>query len=782
VPRPPAWEAVSLKDGGAWLVRDRIPELAALLDGSLLPFLKDINIATFMRHKILKRKHENDEEGDEDNEDKMPPSGPSSKKRTKRSAKPSKPNPKPKGPKQAKWASAEYDDAWQAHHMLGAGSFGRVGLWVKHDESGQRVDELAVKEAAFDSRASWRTDTDKLSEEAVLTHHVNKTKVENFVQLRNFKCYSVHDDERAAEEVDRTLGVQKRKQAEKAKSAETAEAAKARNDNQNNNSKARNSKQTKNSVPDEGDPNLKATKWLYYLEYAPHGDLNRLIARYRAWNRYLPEQFLWHVFDSLAKAIQTIADQPTVVGDLPEKTSAYRTINRNSRIIHFDIKPDNIFLGYKKLFLNDSGLHGGSNGEKYPLIKLADFGAGEFLSGHNHINPANFWENGTTFYLPPEQMLYGVTWADPPKSDWVDQQDELGSTIEWSHEDYRRHLEEHKYHFTQAMNVWNVGKVMYDLMTLSKKWDYALLSTQNYLTYERHEHNAIENFDEVPFRRTNMRERTKTDPKEFSDELTGLIQECMKSRVTDRIKARELFRRTQEGLSRCTEQLSEGSEPDVWFSANEINNMPAGTETFKYFEGGKIGGQDWDPDIDELLGGDYDPDWPQLQLPGIEWVKRAQKWRKDHRKDPNPMKLRLNDDGKIEAEALQQSNNNEEEMDERDERGTAAVNQETAISRTSDEAESPHPTVDATAEAANAVDTDADDVDVAVSQQPQSSSEAPTAPQAPGRTREEWKTLRVQDLKEECKSRNISLKGVRLKDQYIDKLLQYDQANTQGDA
>ena len=36
VPRPPAWEAVSLKDGGAWLVRDRIPELAALLDGSLL--------------------------------------------------------------------------------------------------------------------------------------------------------------------------------------------------------------------------------------------------------------------------------------------------------------------------------------------------------------------------------------------------------------------------------------------------------------------------------------------------------------------------------------------------------------------------------------------------------------------------------------------------------------------------------------------------------------------------------------------------------------------------
>jgi hypothetical protein len=43
-----------------------------------------------------------------------------------------------------------------------------------------------------------------------------------------------------------------------------------------------------------------------YFDYAPFRDLEVLRMRYRAWEKHLPELFIWHVFHSLALAVQLL--------------------------------------------------------------------------------------------------------------------------------------------------------------------------------------------------------------------------------------------------------------------------------------------------------------------------------------------------------------------------------------------------------------------------------------------------------------------------------------------
>lgn len=46
----------------------------------------------------------------------------------------------------------------------------------------------------------------------------------------------------------------------------------------------------------------------------------------------------------------------------------------------------------------------------------------------------------------------------------------------------------------------------------------------------------------------------------------------------------------------------------------------------------------------------------------------------------------------------------------------------------------------------------------------------------------DWSKLKVTDLKEECKSRGIALTGLKLKQQYIDKLAEHEAAQGAEDA
>lgn len=196
---------------------------------------------------------------------------------------------------------------------------------------------MTIKEAIGEKITSWSDNSTRLAKEAVLHHHMNKSEVENIVQLRGYKeCLNISPEKEGESELSKS--------------------------------------------------DVAATKkrWRFYLEFSPYGELTRLIDRYRAWHQYLPEAFLWQVFDSLALAILAKAELATDPKKLPRPNNC----TANDRIIHFDIKPDNNFLGYDEPFnATTSEKYGGMTqleGKKrtlYPIIKLGDSGIVELVGG-----------------------------------------------------------------------------------------------------------------------------------------------------------------------------------------------------------------------------------------------------------------------------------------------------------------------------------------------------------------------------------------------------------------
>lgn len=121
----------------------------------------------------------------------------------------------------------------------------------------------------------------------------------------------------------------------------------------------------------------------FYLEFAPYGDLSSLVDRYRAFHRYLPEKFLWHVFNSLAHAVDAM----------------HRT--RDNRVgVNKDIKLLNIFLGYEDVRADANG--GGLRQDSpYPCIKLGDFGLAEFVATDPGADSGHLQWPGTDAYAAP---------------------------------------------------------------------------------------------------------------------------------------------------------------------------------------------------------------------------------------------------------------------------------------------------------------------------------------------------------------------------------------------
>ena len=137
----------------------------------------------------------------------------------------------------------------------------------------------------------------------------------------------------------------------------------------------------------------------YYWEYAPCGDLHNLKNLYRAWNTYFPERFLWHVLLGLARAQQTLVEEPS-----KSRAQAFESIYRwqknpglyNRFIVHFDLKLQNIFLSEQS-----QDAHGTC--QFYPTIKMADFGLAQVTSEDpsDPENPMDHRWRGTTGWTPP---------------------------------------------------------------------------------------------------------------------------------------------------------------------------------------------------------------------------------------------------------------------------------------------------------------------------------------------------------------------------------------------
>lgn len=407
VPRPESWETIDWADDRQWqmgLTRqehfDWLPRrLERFLNGPEThsrDFWHWHNLTNFLRSKVPVAKVLNDDDE-------------------------SKPSTRAKLPKKGKkqdhanslWT---FDDDWKVHRVLGAGSFGTVALWVKKDTENRIVDEMAIKDAGGEKDSSWSARSTRLAKEAVLHHHMNKSEVENFVQLRRYK-----------ECLDLPLG--------------------------------------KESEGDLSQSDNKATmpRWRFYLEFSPYGELSRLMDRYRAWHQYLPEAFLWHVFDSLALVLLTKAELATDPEGLPRPNN----YTANDRMLHFDIKPDNIFLGYQQPFnATTKEKHGGLTqfeGKKrtiYPIIKLGDFGVAELVGGEEDVeNPNTLWGVGTPFYKAPEIGHYGVTWRVPPNAT---KRYRTFENHDGTMRDIPSIIEDDPHpglHFGQELDVWNVGKV-----------------------------------------------------------------------------------------------------------------------------------------------------------------------------------------------------------------------------------------------------------------------------------------------------------------------------------
>ena len=109
----------------------------------------------------------------------------------------------------------------------------------------------------------------------------------------------------------------------------------------------------------------------YYFDYCSGGDLHQLVDQYRRHRAFLPEPFIWQVYQAMASALEFL----------------HRGFDRKSDpnrrgICHRDIKPSNIFLRLRP-------------GSEYPIVILADF-------GHATLKFATYDPAGTTIWQPPE--------------------------------------------------------------------------------------------------------------------------------------------------------------------------------------------------------------------------------------------------------------------------------------------------------------------------------------------------------------------------------------------
>jgi serine/threonine protein kinase len=130
-----------------------------------------------------------------------------------------------------------------------------------------------------------------------------------------------------------------------------------------------------------------------YMEYCPYGDLDRLRYRYRAYGKYLPELFLWHLFSALASAIRAMEEGPFT-------NPANDTILPvDSYMLHMDLKPSNVFLGYTPEE-NDQSIDPTLT-SRYPSIKVSDFGLADVTGEEDDTNVKDFWNRGTTHFHPP---------------------------------------------------------------------------------------------------------------------------------------------------------------------------------------------------------------------------------------------------------------------------------------------------------------------------------------------------------------------------------------------
>jgi serine/threonine protein kinase len=247
----------------------------------------------------------------------------------------------------------EGDHLWEPVRPLGQGGFGIVGLWEKRDEQRRLVDSMAIKQQRYMRGPVQELMTDSKTGLSKEAFIMYQLNQAGNENIILLRSFKDNDIERL---------------------------------------------------------------WRFYLEYSPGGDLEQLRSNYIAWNTYLPEPFLWHVFEGLASAASTLHTGPF------NDPYTGETLHRNlGMVIHLDLKPANILLGdvpARKNAEKDAGEDGNEeDGEEdqawsearlwnYPTVKMADFGLAKLTHPNDKANPESYRRLGTSGYRPPVSLMH----------------------------------------------------------------------------------------------------------------------------------------------------------------------------------------------------------------------------------------------------------------------------------------------------------------------------------------------------------------------------------------
>ncbi|GAB1738859.1 hypothetical protein NU219Hw_g3643t1 [Hortaea werneckii] len=311
------------------------------------------------------------------------------------------------------------------------------------------------------------------------------------------------------------------------------------------------------------------------MEFCPYGDLGDLafspkyaLARQRlnepgrgnqdlpAW---IPEPFIWSVFESLATA-----------GLLMEKGELDAHPGEPhwwEEIIHRDFKLSNVFLG--------ENLEARYRG--YPSTKLGDFGLSLILRKDDNRPNGDFSGVGTKGARAPEQAY---TWYARPSA---------------------------------ATNVWGIGIIIWSLISLEetdKSLDWDDDAVLHRIPSQGPEFDAMWKREKAP-------EIDKNAEKFYSKELVGLMRECLHFDPNMRINILRLRRQTikhsqiarlTNGL-RSAEKDNDGFRNDISFRASKwpLNGLARDIRDFPKGVGGMhdlpVPSSDGDSSDDDDLGG-----------------------------------------------------------------------------------------------------------------------------------------------------------------------------------